>query len=123
MSMRRTWAMLLVALFSFSLISPTLLASDSDSNLQACCLRNGKHHCAMLASHSSSAPGVQRARCPSFPTAKGVPTHRTAGLHTLYPTGFHPLLSHSALNFQTEPVRLSLYWRADQTRGPPIFLS
>ena len=37
--------MLLLALFSFSLISPAVLASDADSKLPACCKRNGKHHC------------------------------------------------------------------------------
>ena len=40
--MRRVPAILLLAVFSFSLISPALFASETESNLPACCRRDGK---------------------------------------------------------------------------------
>jgi hypothetical protein len=122
-SMHRASAMLLVALFSFSLISPALLASDWDSKLPACCSRHGKHHCAMVATESSSGPVAQAGRCLFFPSAKGVPGNRTVSLSGIFRAGFERLVSHPALDLPTESLRRSSYSRADQTRGPPIFLS
>src|SRR5579862_5145367 len=42
----RIVASLLLAIFSFALISPAL-DSGPESSLPLCCQRNGKHHCAM----------------------------------------------------------------------------
>jgi hypothetical protein len=68
-ALRRLWAIFLLALFSFSLIGPTV-AADSDSNLPACCRRFGKHHCSM-SGNPSSGPAARSARCAAFPETMG----------------------------------------------------
>jgi hypothetical protein len=61
--MRRLLASLLLVVISLSLVSP-VLASAAKSNLPACCLRHGKHHCAMAAEISThGGPGLRDA-CP-----------------------------------------------------------
>jgi hypothetical protein len=123
--MRRASAMLLVGLFSFSLISPSVFASDADSKLPACCRRDGKHHCARMAteSESSSGPAVQAGRCSFFPTVQGVPAGRTVALAGIFQSGFEPLVRHGASGHQTESLCQSSYSRAGQKRGPPTFHS
>jgi hypothetical protein len=72
----RLWAMLLLGMFSFTLIGPALATSDSEADLPACCRRDGKHHCGMLESKagaSQAGPAWQSAKCPSFPAVKGMP--------------------------------------------------
>lgn len=87
--MRRFSAILMLAIFSFSLMSP-LFGSDPNANLPACCRRNGKHHCAMAmgvgASQSGPALG-NNAKCPMYPGcafARGgslaVQTHSTSSV-------------------------------------------
>ena len=68
-------------LFAISVppIMPLLVSTQPDSDLPACCRRDGKHHCSMMDSAESPlAPsGVAfkkaRARCEQYPTAKPVP--------------------------------------------------
>jgi hypothetical protein len=85
--MRRVPAILLVFLFSFSLIGPALF-QDDESNLPACCRRAGKHHCGMagrdMAEAPSSGPAVDalRARCPLFPNGGAVLPHSGAAVLT-----------------------------------------
>jgi hypothetical protein len=45
--MRRVCASLLLPVFSLPLIAPALASAPDDSQLPACCRRDGKHHCAM----------------------------------------------------------------------------
>ncbi len=46
--MRRLLSLVLLAVFSLPLILPALaLGQDPESNLPACCRRNGAHHCMM----------------------------------------------------------------------------
>jgi len=124
-SMRRVSAVLLVALFSFSLISPAVFASDADSKLPACCRRGGKHHCTTTASQSesSSGPAVQAGRCPFFPTGKAGPASRTVSLPGISQSIFAGLVSHPASRPQTQELCRISYSRAGQKRGPPTFLS
>jgi hypothetical protein len=61
--MRRLLASLLLVLISLSLVSP-VLASATKSNVPACCLRNGKHHCEMGAEVSTHGKPGFRASCP-----------------------------------------------------------
>jgi DNA-binding transcriptional LysR family regulator len=61
--MRRLLASLLLVLISLSLVSP-VLASAAKSDVPACCLRNGKHHCEMGAEISTHGKPGLRARCP-----------------------------------------------------------
>jgi hypothetical protein len=123
MPVRRISAILMMALFSFSLIGEALFASDADSKLQACCLRDGKHHCTMTASQSesSSGPAVQAVRCPFFPTPKAGPASRTVSLPGISQTIFAGLVSHPAARPQTEALSRISYSRAAQKRGPPPF--
>src|SRR5882762_4471443 len=67
--MRRALASALLALFTIPLIVPALTAI-SDSNLPACCRRDGKHHCAMSdAAESPSGPTASavQPKCPVYP--------------------------------------------------------
>jgi hypothetical protein len=127
--MRRALATLLLALFSFSLISPAVLASDPESNLPACCRRDGKHHCAMMGammamqSESPSGPALQTARCPSFPTAGAIAASPAASLPGLSQAVFTGFFSHSVFLQATATLGLSSYSRAGQKRGPPAKIS
>ena len=122
--MRRISAILLMALFSLSLISPAVFASDADSNLPACCRRAGKHHCAMTASQlGASGPAVQTGRCPVFPAGEAVPANRPVSLPGTAQVVFAGLASHPASRPQTEALCRISYSRAAQKRGPPTLLS
>ena len=125
-AMRRMSAILLMALFSFSLISPAVFASDAESNLPACCRRGGNHHCAMITttpSESSSGPSLQAGRCQFFPAAKGFPASRTVSLPGSSQAIFTGLVGHPAARPQTEARCRISYSRAGQKRGPPAPLS
>jgi hypothetical protein len=123
-AMRGIFATLLVALFSFSLISPVVFASDAESKLPACCRRGGKHHCEMMASQSesSSGPAVQAGRCGFFPAAPAIPASRTVSLPGVSQVIFAGLVSHPASRPQTEALCRISYSRAGQKRGPPSLL-
>ena len=69
--MRRVLSSVLLAVFSFPLIAPVLLAK-SDSDLPECCRRGGQHHCAMsnMADHAAeTAFRAIQPKCPLFPKA------------------------------------------------------
>ena len=124
-AMRRTSALLVMVLFSFSLIGPAIFALDADSKLPACCRRAGAHRCALIGNQAESPSGVsvQTARCPFFPTATGVPANRTVSLPGNFRTVFVGLFSHRASRPQTEVLYRISYSRAGQKRGPPTPLS
>jgi hypothetical protein len=129
--MRRVAAIWLVSLFSFSLIAPAL-SVEAESNLPACCRRDGKHHCGMLAQDMAdmaegpqSGPAVDalHARCPFFPTGGAVlPNPEGAVLAAFQPAGIAiagqiAIPAHAAagchISFNT----------SHQKRGPPSLLS
>jgi hypothetical protein len=68
--MRRAPSVLLVFVFSFSLIAPALPV-DADSGLPACCRRDGAHHCAMVEMDQAADARVSvtalKTKCPWFP--------------------------------------------------------
>ncbi len=68
--MRRALACLVLALFSFPLISPVLYASGRPE-LPACCRRTGKHHCASMQPSAAVGGGLALratpSRCPLYP--------------------------------------------------------
>jgi len=91
--MRPVPAMLLVFLFGFSLIGPACFV-DADSNLPACCRRDGKHCCGIMAQDMAATPSSGlaiaslRARCPLFPNSGAVVPHSGAALlRTSRPAG------------------------------------
>jgi len=125
--MRRVAAILLLSLLSYSLIGPALFA-DPESNLPACCRRNGKHHCSMMDGDMAATPAsgtvadAQRMKCPLFPTGGAVLPHSdVALLGGSQPTGIS-LACHVAVPVNAESgYRVSLDG-AHPKRGPPILL-
>jgi len=125
--MRRVPAILLVFLFSFSPIGPALFV-DAESNLPACCRRDGKHHCGMMA------PGIAdawpaglvvravRIKCPFFPNSAVVPESGPA-LPVVSQATDVSIISQIADQAQVEAgYRISLN-RSHRKRGPPILSS
>jgi len=108
----------------FSLIAPGVLL-DAQSDLPACCRRNGAHHCIgnMDEAASSSGLSVQAVRqtCPSFVIAAPA----FANLAPPKPSAavFAALLSHPSIQFQTEARYRVSFSRSHQKRGPPAILS
>lgn len=128
MKMRRVPAILLVFLFSYSLIGPALW-TDAQSNLPACCRRDGQHHCGMMnqetaaGSSSGLAMGARQVKCPCFPSGRALLPHCDtalsggSGLAAAY-TGLQ------ILNPRPADAGYSLSFSSShQKRGPPSFLS
>jgi hypothetical protein len=55
--MRRALASVLSVLLSFPLIAPLILA-NTDSDLPACCRRNGQHHCSASSMGTETSAGT-----------------------------------------------------------------
>jgi hypothetical protein len=70
--MRRVFAVTLVLVFSLPLIAPLLASTPDESQLPACCRRNGKHHCAMSMELGNipSRFRVVSEKCPYSPFAR-----------------------------------------------------
>ena len=126
--MRRVPAILLVFVFSFSLIGPALFV-DAESNLPACCRRDGKHHCGMtdrdMAETPSSGAAVDalRAKCPFFPSGGAVlPQPGAALLAASQPAGIS-IVSQIAAPAQAEAGYRISFNRFHQKRGPPSLSS
>ena len=122
--MKRFFASLLLALFSFSLITPALLA-DSDANLPACCRRLGLHHCSIVGQRAGSTGArIDIARCPQFPGTRAVPASaKLSGLTRSFTPFFASIASHPATQARTEALYRISYSRAGQKRGPPSLLA
>jgi len=125
-AMRRVPAILLVFVFSFSPIAPALF-SDAESNLPACCRRDGKHHCNMMggmtaAPSSGLAVDALRAGCPFFPGGAVVPSPAAALLAACQPAGVS-IVSQIASRAQADAGYLISFNRSHQKRGPPSLLS
>jgi len=116
---RRFPAILLLALFSISLIEPAL-AADDDSKLPACCRRTGQHHCSIAGAASGT---LIQAVCAVFPATAAAPAYSKL-------TGVRPVLVAAVLIFgnsaarpQTERLARNSSSRTHQKRGPPILFS
>ena len=125
LTMRRAPAVLLIGLFSLWLISPALIASSEESNLPACCRRDGRHHCAMDTVRSdSSGPAMQGTRCSFFPVAQAVCTNPIVSLLAgISLVTLDNLASQPACHSQIESLYRSSFNRSDQKRGPPTLNS
>ena len=125
-ALKRASAILLLVFFSFSLIGPEAFA-DNDSELPACCRRDGKHHCAsMEPAHRqpSSAPAVKAVRqCMNFPKANAVRAFSSTILLNASQAFFASIVTHPAVHPQTEARQRVSFSRSRQKRGPPISLS
>ncbi len=121
--MRRSIAIVLTLVFSSLLILPAF-ASSAESNLPACCRRDGTHHC-MMRTGSPSASGVSIAaigeKCPYLQhstTAAHVETFTPA----LNQAIFAGMVRHPEVSPQTEAGYRASYLRSEQKRGPPTSL-
>ena len=117
-------AWLVLALFSFSLISPALLA-DAESNLPACCRRAGHHRCSMMSDQGAPAgPTATAARCPSFPGLRAAPAvGKITGAANESHATLASIASHPAPRTQTQGLLQIEHSRTGQKRGPPAFLN
>jgi len=125
MEMHRISAVLLIALFGFSLASPAVFASDDDSSLPPCCRRAGKHHCAMqtVRPESSSQPSLTSGPCPMFPVTPNLPANGIVALVGPIPAVLAGFANRPASRPRVESFCRSSYSRAGQKRGPPTPLS
>jgi len=125
LTMRRTLATLLIAVFGLVPSSSALFPSDAESNLPACCRVHGKHHCAMMANPpaSSSGPVIQAGNCPFFPGSNAAVAHPITDIPKASQAVFSEVVSHPATHPQTEALYRISFSRADQKRGPPLFRS
>jgi hypothetical protein len=118
---RRFPAILLLALFSFSLLSP-VSGSDSDANLPACCRLAGKHHCAMRmdGGDSQSGPGFRaNGKCPLYPSV----VFSFGGFSALHLSpAASSVIPDKGRTLRTQSVQSILHTlraRSHQKRGPP----
>ena len=121
---RKLLSLLLLVVFSLPLLLPALaLAQGPESNLPACCRRNGAHHCmmseqemaALLNGTRASAP---RPHCPNYPVA--ITTLRHVDLATpKAPPALASVIRQSVVLFPSgNRARLALD-TTHLTRGPP----
>jgi hypothetical protein len=119
--MRRTLALLLLAVFGFPLLAPAVFA-EAALNLPECCRRGGKHHCAMM-TDETPADGVSfrtiQPRCPFYPAtpimpAVGYVAVLKSSRAILAAVAGHPV------HVQTEARYRISHSRSSQKRGPPV---
>jgi hypothetical protein len=118
---RRAFGILLLLLFSLPLIAPAFASGPDDSQLPACCRRDGKHHCAMNMEAGSipSSFHVISARCPYSPFIHGplMPQHAFAAPAD---SGFpSPATGTGAVIREAEAGYRISADRARHKRGPP----
>jgi hypothetical protein len=125
--MRPALTSLLLAVFSFPLIAPVLLA-NSASDLPSCCRRNGKHQCAMVGMADRgglpAGPTVQatRPKCPLFPKAGFVAASPKTTVLSVTPRIGPPHLFRLVIEKKNEnPPRIALR-DSSRKRGPPLIL-
>ena len=119
--MRRALASLLVAFFSFSLISPALFAI-SGADLPSCCRRGGKHHCGMggeKALGDGSARAVS-AKCPLYPGAIATPAYSKHILLKFSPARIDSLPAHAIAEIASESHLSYSFNGPVNKRGPPL---
>ena len=119
--MRRTIALALTVIFSWTLIAP-ILGPGAGANLPSCCRRNGKHHCMMRG--MEPAAGDRKGftsvseKCPCPPAA-------TFAVHSPV---FKPeagkrfcaqVVTYQARASRTEALRNISFLRSHPKRGPP----
>ncbi len=100
--------------------------SDSESNLPACCRRDGKHHCAMLAmiemaeQDEDAGPSWKAARrkCAQFPTGF-VGLHSVQSAPPRSATTGDLTVGQPAAKAQPETLYRISHSRTRQKRGPP----
>jgi hypothetical protein len=122
-AVRRVSAIFVLMSIWFSLIASVALAS-STSNLPQCCLRGGKHHCAMP-HPSSDGLGISalQQKCPLYPVAPGHTALNHAALGVSWRSYNHTLPSQQACTSRTQAAGFGIVLNSEKKRGPPTPLS
>ncbi|WP_158751488.1 hypothetical protein [Acidobacterium sp. S8] len=118
--MRRSLAISLLLLFSFSLLTP-FFAPDAEAAVPACCRRGGRHHC--VESDGDAKDNGTRMiaqRCPYAPEAPAI-VHLTAFTPAPNEAVFAGLVSHPSVHAQIAAQYRISFDRSRQKRGPPVF--
>jgi hypothetical protein len=111
-----------------AVIAPLFLVSapfnaSPESKLPACCRRDGRHHCAMMAAALETSSEIQVKAlppvCPFRSQAILVP-HGAAYLPQASPAHFAGFQSHPAIHAQTQASLRISATRSHQKRGPPL---
>jgi hypothetical protein len=120
--MRRSTAISLLMLFSWTLIAP-FFAPDSHAILPACCRRNGKHHCSarMMGQLAGSQHGFTTVaeKCPYCPlniSSTNSPTYQANAACAFYIN----FVSYPSYAPQTEAQSRFSFLCSHQKRGPPL---
>ncbi|WP_128911529.1 hypothetical protein [Granulicella sibirica] len=126
--MRKLLSILLLTLFSFTLVSPLFaLGGDVEDGLPACCRRGGAHQCAMgMGGHGDAVQaGVRLSaplqKCPYCPRAVSS-VHQDVMSVDVSDGLFASLMTHPAGVAQTESKWRISRDRSRQKRGPPSLL-
>ena len=121
---RKLLSLLLLAVFSLPLLLPALaLAQGPESNLPACCRRNGAHHCMMSAEQmqrllngiKASAP---HSHCPLYPAAITPLRHVDLAAPTASPA-LTSILRVAMEPVHTETRAIAAPDNTHHPRGPP----
>jgi hypothetical protein len=122
---RRISSISLLLLLLLPLISPIFAATAAETNLPACCRRDGKHHCAISTVTKSRAINsgaiqatVIREKCPSYP-APSATAHTNLSHGEARATAFSNIISFETRIAQTEACRRISFDRSRHKRGPP----
>ena len=127
MEMRHISASVLLILFSYTLITPLLFA-EPESQIAACCRRDGKHHCAKMAqaAHADAADTLRVTNsktCPLFPPGASAPVTGDVAVPAPNPVFITAVEAFPAPAEQVEIRRRIAAARAWQKRGPPSLLA
>ena len=120
-ALRRFHAVLLLALLSISLLSPALTAGF-DSNLPACCRRDGKHKCSMAVAGGPMRPGVgfrANNKCPMYPGGGLAPASSSIAPIAPATSLTAPAIRQTARIHFSQRILSTPHTRAHPKRGPP----
>ena len=123
--MRRAPAALLLLFLSLPLIAPLLVSAADQSQLPACCRRDGRHHCAMVGMTLKDIPSrfvVVSEKCPYCPFAHPqlmLPhiSFRPAAAATAHLASVAEIVREAEAGYRISSGR------ARHKRGPPVQLA
>jgi len=124
--MRRALAILLMLAFSLPLIAPALAFAPDESQLPACCRRNGAHHCALMSEVSVNASRrlttiSGRCPCPPITHLALMLPHALSTQHNSAIVAWMP--GRTAVIREAEAGYRISFLRSRQKRGPPQLAS
>ncbi len=119
--MRRLLVILLAFSFSFPLLLP-VIAGATESELPACCRRDGKHQCGMAARKASGGEATfTKGACAQFPAGKSTVAERD-NLILADAGGGETFAVAQAVAGAVQNSALAQFQRRESERGPPVRL-